>query len=91
MEIIDITNDGKLDLVVLNTAGNSVSVLRGNGNGTFALAETYPGRHQPTRMDVFQVFNTLLGRIVTANTGSNSIWYLAAGQRVIRNRRSTFP
>src|SRR5690242_1526995 len=31
----DLNNDGKLDLVVANAAGNSVGVLLGNGNGTF--------------------------------------------------------
>ena len=36
----DMNNDGRLDLVTANSAGNSVSVLLGNGNGTFQKAIT---------------------------------------------------
>jgi len=38
----DLNGDGKLDLVVGNTAGGGVSVLMGNGNGTFASPVPYP-------------------------------------------------
>jgi hypothetical protein len=31
----DLTNDGKVDLAIVNGVGNTISVLRGNGDGTF--------------------------------------------------------
>jgi FG-GAP-like repeat len=34
----DLNHDGKLDLVVANYHGNSLSILRGNGDGTFQPA-----------------------------------------------------
>src|SRR5262245_10382162 len=46
--IADVDGDGKPDLVVLNSASNpptvfpSVSMLRGNGDGTFQAAVSYP-------------------------------------------------
>jgi hypothetical protein len=37
----DFNGDGKPDLVVVNNAGNNVSVLLGNGDGTFPAAPNY--------------------------------------------------
>ncbi len=37
----DFHNNGKLDLAVTNTADGTVSILAGNGNGTFQPAVTY--------------------------------------------------
>src|SRR4051794_20111383 len=37
----DFNGDGKLDLVVANFNSNSVSVLLGNGDGTFGAAVNY--------------------------------------------------
>lgn len=39
---LDANCDGRDDLVVANQASNTVSVLRSNGDGTFALAQTLP-------------------------------------------------
>ncbi len=39
--IVDINGDGKLDLVTANYTSNSVSVLPGNGDGTFGDLQTY--------------------------------------------------
>ena len=38
----DFNGDDKLDLAVANYASNNVSVLLGNGEGTFQLAKNYP-------------------------------------------------
>jgi hypothetical protein len=46
VEAADVTGDGILDLVTANSITNDVSVLAGNGNGTFKAAKTYPiGSH----------------------------------------------
>jgi hypothetical protein len=37
----DVNGDGKLDIVTANGASGGVSVLRGNGDGTFQAAQTY--------------------------------------------------
>ena len=37
----DFNGDGKLDLAVANEGGNNVSILLGNGNGTFKAAVNY--------------------------------------------------
>ncbi|HSQ00403.1 MAG TPA: VCBS repeat-containing protein [Candidatus Dormibacteraeota bacterium] len=39
---LDANCDGKDDLVVANQASNTVSVLRSNGDGTFAVSQTLP-------------------------------------------------
>lgn len=39
---VDVNCDGRQDLVVANQATNTVSVLRSNGDGTFAIAQTLP-------------------------------------------------
>jgi hypothetical protein len=42
LEAADLTGNGILDLVTANSASNDVSVLVGNGDGTFQPARTYP-------------------------------------------------
>ncbi|HZR28001.1 MAG TPA: FG-GAP-like repeat-containing protein [Terriglobales bacterium] len=44
----DFNRDGKADLVVTNFNDNTISVLRGNGNGTFQNAVNYPVGVNPT-------------------------------------------
>src|SRR6476646_7326996 len=43
----DFNGDGKLDLAVANTSGNSVSVLLGSGDGTFHAHVDYPTGNHP--------------------------------------------
>jgi hypothetical protein len=42
IEAVDLTGSGILDLVTSNSVSNDVSVLMGNGDGTFQKAMTYP-------------------------------------------------
>src|SRR5437879_4793373 len=39
---VDFNGDGKIDLVVANAGSNNISVLLGNGDGTFQAARTFP-------------------------------------------------
>jgi uncharacterized repeat protein (TIGR01451 family) len=43
----DFNGDGKLDLAVANAGSNSVSVLLGNGDGTFQTAVNFPAGNSP--------------------------------------------
>jgi hypothetical protein len=43
----DLTGDGKVDLIVANSGSNKVSVLLGNGDGTFQPQQIYPVGYQP--------------------------------------------
>jgi serine/threonine protein kinase len=43
----DFNGDGKLDLAVSNIGSNDVSVLLGNGDGSFGKAVSYPAGHTP--------------------------------------------
>jgi hypothetical protein len=42
LQAVDLTGNGILDLVTVNSVSNDVSVLMGNGDGTFQPAHTYP-------------------------------------------------
>jgi hypothetical protein len=48
----DFNLDGKLDLVVANSGANTVSILLGNGDGTFAPKADYPTGSQPMAVAV---------------------------------------
>ena len=45
MAVGDFNGDGKADLAVANHGSNNVSVLLGNGDGTFQAAVNYGGGH----------------------------------------------
>ena len=47
--IADVNGDGIPDLVTANAIGNSVSVLLGNGNGTFQAAQNFATGSLPMR------------------------------------------
>ncbi len=49
MAVADLTGDGIPDIVVANYDDNTVSVLLGNGDGTFQPQDVYRGRRQAVR------------------------------------------
>jgi len=51
----DVNGDGKLDLIVANAADSTVSVLLGNGNGTFQSQQTYPTGNQYFGLDTVAI------------------------------------
>src|SRR6185437_29182 len=44
----DFNGDGKVDLAVLNTGSNNVSILLGNGDGTFQAAKNFDAGDNPS-------------------------------------------
>jgi FG-GAP-like repeat len=44
----DFNGDGKLDLAVTNASSNTVSILLGNGDGTFSAAAASPATDKKT-------------------------------------------
>jgi hypothetical protein len=71
----DVNNDGRLDLVVANSASNNISVLLGNGGGTFPTHVEYSVSPGMTPSSValgdFNGDNRL--DIVVANSATNNI------------------
>ena len=68
-------HDGSLDLITANSAGNSISVLLGNGNGTFQAAITtgLGAGTQPMGLALGDFNSDGKLDVATANYGSNSV------------------
>jgi hypothetical protein len=62
-----------LDLAVTNFFSNTVSVLLGNGNGTFAPAVNYPVGAGPTFVAVGDFNHDGIPDLVVANQGGNTV------------------
>jgi len=60
MRVGDFNGDGKLDIAVIN--GNIVSVLYGNGDGTFGTPVNYPQvlRHSTQRLEISTAMANLI-------------------------------
>jgi hypothetical protein len=67
----DFNGDGKLDLATLNSQDNTVSVLLGNGNGTFQAAKTYAVGAEPNSLAVGKLDGKL--DIVTVNLADGTL------------------
>src|SRR5213592_817094 len=77
----DFNGDGKQDLAVTNISTNSVSILLGNGNGTFGAPATFPVGSTPTSLAVGDFNGDGKQDLAVANLGSNT-----AGNRRPRAR-----
>ena len=69
----DLNGDGKLDLVVANEGNNTVSVLLGNGNGTFQAQQTFATGTSPDSVAVADFNGDGKPDLVVANVGSNTV------------------
>ncbi len=69
----DFNKDGKIDVATSNKDANSVSILLGNGNGTFSPATTLGVGNTPLGIAVSDLNNGGNLDVVVANLGSNSI------------------
>ena len=76
----DVNGDGKPDLVVANAGSNTVSVLLGNGNGTFKPQQTFATGSYPVSVTVGDVNGDGKPDLVVANCWQRH-GERAAGQR----------
>lgn len=76
--LADVNLDGRPDLVVVNTEGGnagtgSISILLGNGDGTFQAAVDYATGNSPTTAAVGDLNGDGKPDIVVANSGENDV------------------
>src|SRR6476660_8468953 len=69
----DFNNDGRLDLVTCNTGSSSVSVLLGNGNGTFQSPKTTAAGDNPVSIAVGDFNGDGKLDLTAANGGSGAV------------------
>ncbi len=86
----DVNGDGKPDLVVANSNGNTVSVLLGNGNGTFHAQETLLAGAKPVALAVADVSGDSKPDIVVANDLSNTLSVLLGNGNGTFQAQQTF-
>src|SRR5205814_7192434 len=74
----DVSGDGRLDLVVANSLANSVSVLLGNGDGTFQAAQKFDAGlgSGPIWVLIVDVNGDRKPDILLANQSRNSVGVL---------------
>ncbi len=72
----DLNSDFKMDLVVANYGSNTVSVLLGNGNGTFQISSNYAVGTNPRSVLIRDLDRDGKLDIAVANSGSASVTIL---------------
>src|SRR5438034_1180689 len=69
----DFNRDGRLDLAVANSGANTVSILPGNGDGTFQPALSLAAGTGPASLAVADFNGDGKSDLAVANTGSNDL------------------
>src|SRR5262249_39147305 len=90
LAVADVDGDRLPDLVVANLLDSTVSVLPGNGDGTFGPAETFAVGRQPAAVVVADVNGDGRPDIVTADYGDGTVSVLA-GEGGTFQPRQTYP
>ena len=69
----DFNGDGKLDLAVANQGSGTVSILLGNGDGTFQTAKSYAVGSNPDSVAVGDFTGDGTLDLAVTNAGSNTV------------------
>ncbi|CAF4160559.1 unnamed protein product, partial [Rotaria magnacalcarata] len=69
---VDFNNDTRLDIAVINSEGNDVTVLLGYGNGSFQNQITFPTGSLPQSLAVGDFNNDTRLDVVVVNNGDNN-------------------
>jgi len=72
----EVTGDSNLDVVVANFDGNSLSVLRGQGDGSFGSVSTVAVAEKPTAVAVADMNSDGKPDLLVCNSGRNQVWIL---------------
>jgi hypothetical protein len=82
----DLTGTGTLDLVVLNAGDQTLSVLPGNGDGSFQSGRTYATGPDPSAIAVGNFTNDAISDLAVANFTSGTVSvYLGNGDRTFQD------
>ena len=86
----DWNGDGNEDIAIANSANNTVSVLFGNGDGTFAAPAKYTVGSDPTAIATADVNGDGNDDIITADAGNGDVSILLANVDSDDNATGTF-
>jgi len=75
----DFNTDGKLDLAIANSGANTVSILLGNGDGTFAPRADYATGMQPVAVAAADLNHDGILDLVVVNQADNTVSVLLGG------------
>src|SRR5438128_1081640 len=75
---IDFNRDGKRDIAAVNRGSNSVSILLGNGDGSFAASHNYAAGTDPVAAAANDLTGDGVADIVVANAAADSYSVLKA-------------
>ena len=89
--VADLNGDGILDIIVVNAVADDVSVLMGNGNGTFQPAKNYPVGSNPYTLAVADFNGDGTPDVVTSNRGANTVSVLMGNGDGTFGPEETFP
>jgi hypothetical protein len=71
--VADLTGNGKQDIVVADAGSNDVSVLLGNGDGTFGPARTFAAGTSPSAVAVADLNHDGIPDLVVADAAGNDV------------------
>lgn len=73
LSVADLDGDAVLDLVVVNSLSDDISVLRGDGSGDFGLAVNYAVGSDPRSVTVGDFDGDMVPDVAVANRGSGDV------------------